>query len=1146
MNILNNGFVHLHVHSEYSLLDGACRIKELIQRVKDLGQTAVALTDHGVMYGAVDFYREAKAKGIKPIIGCEVYVAPRTRFDRDAKFDAHPYHLVLLCKNKQGYQNLIKLVSLGFTEGFYSKPRVDPELLEKYSKGLICLSGCIAGEVSRKLNNNDYKSAKKTVLKYSKIFGKDNYYIEIQNYGIKDQTDILSDLYRLSDETGIPLAATNDAHYIEKTDAETQNILMCIQLKKTIFEPNSMKFPTNEFYIKSAEEMYMLFKDRANAVENTVRIAEMCNFEFEFGNLCLPEFVVSGVENNTEYFRQICTAGLKEKYNNITKEIAERFEYELKIIIEMGYTDYFLIVWDFVRYAKEHNIPVGPGRGSGAGSLCAYCIGITAIDPIKYNLLFERFLNPERVSMPDFDIDFCIEGRQQVIDYVVKKYGEDKVSQIIAFDTLKARAAVKDTGRTLGMSVKFRNDVSSLIPKELDITIKKALDKNDDLKRLYDTNPSAHRLLDESMKIEGMPRNDSIHAAGVVISAVPLTNIIPIKKSGDATVTQYTMSALESIGLLKMDFLGLRNLTVIKHCVEQINRYDQNFDINKISVDDNETFEMMSLGKASGVFQFESEGMKRVLSQLKPENLEDLIAVISLYRPGPSESIPKYINNKHNPENIVYKHPVLEKILNVTYGCMVYQEQVMEICRIAAGYSYGRADLVRRAMAKKKHDVMENERKVFIYGDSDSGCAGALANGIDEKTANEIFDEMSGFASYAFNKSHAAAYAYLAYQTAYLKCHYLKEYMAALMSSVLGNSDKLSEYAEECRKNNIKILRPDINASFCEFTAENDGIRYGLLAIKNIGKGVINAIIDERIKSGKYISLENFCERTVSLNIGRIMVENLIKSGSFDGLGETRREMISEYEYLMDSYSDLAKRNIEGQMNFFQSEIAPQISKPKKIKRQEYRYSELLELEKLSTGMYISGHPLENYRLNIKLMKMPFISDLKKDVLKNNEIRFLGVIDDITVHYTSTGKKMAFADVQDMTGSVSCTIFPEIYAMYESKLEYGKVIYICGKKSLKDDYGISIICDNLYSEEEYKDIFSKKRLCIKIKSMQKKAVNKIIEASLNFSGNTQLCFYFTDIRKYVKPKLINGVNICSEFIEQISQNVEFYDIGLID
>ncbi|MBQ3565699.1 MAG: DNA polymerase III subunit alpha, partial [Oscillospiraceae bacterium] len=822
-----------HVHSEYSLLDGACRLTELVRKTAELGQTAVAVTDHGVMYGVIDFYREAKSAGINPIIGCEVYVARRTRFDRDAKLDSHPYHLVLLCENNIGYKNLVKLVSTAYTEGFYSMPRVDFELLKRYSEGLICLSACLAGEIPSKLLNGDYNGAKVTAECYRDIFGKDNFFLEIQDHGIREQKIIIPQICRIAKELDIPLVATNDVHYIEKEDAEIQNLLMCIQMKKTVFEDNPIKFPTDEFYLKSGNEMSELFPNLPQAVENTSVIAERCNVEFEFGVIKLPEFRADGESDNTAFFKRLCTEGLYRRYGeNPSDEAVKRMEYEIDIITQMGYVDYYLIVWDFVKYAKDNGVPVGPGRGSGAGSICAYCIGITDIDPVKYNLLFERFLNPERVSMPDFDIDFCIEGRQSVIDYVVKKYGSDRVSQIIAFDTLKARAAVKDTGRALGLSVKFRNDVSAMIPKDLKITIKQALEKSLELRQLYETNPSAKKMLDMAMRIEGMPRNDTVHAAGVVISGVPVTDLVPVKTSGDAVLTQYTMTALESLGLLKMDFLGLRNLTIIKHCCEKIREKNQHFDVNRISVDDRETFEMMSDGETTGVFQFESAGMRNVLSRLKPESLEDLIAVISLYRPGPSESIPKYIRNKHNPKNAEYKHPVLREILGVTYGCMVYQEQVMEICRRLAGYSYGRADLVRRAMAKKKHDVMEKERCSFIFGDSgedgDSACCGALANGVSEETANEIFDEMSGFASYAFNKSHAAAYAYLSYQTAYLKCHYPEEYMAALMSSVLENTDKLIEYIDECRKKGIIVLRPDINKSFEDFTVEEGNIRYGL------------------------------------------------------------------------------------------------------------------------------------------------------------------------------------------------------------------------------------------------------------------------------------------------------------------------------
>ena len=1151
-----NGFVHLHVHSEYSLLDGACRINRLVSKAAEMGQKAIAVTDHGVMYGAVDFYKAAVEAGIKPIIGCEIYVAPRTRFDREAKLDSHPYHLILLCKNKTGYQNLVKIVSRGYTEGFYSKPRADIELLKQYHEGLICLSACIAGEVPGKLLNGDYEGARKTALEYQEIFGEGNYYIEIQDHGIKEQKQILPLLCRLSRETGIPMVATNDVHYIEKEDAEVQNLLMCIQMKKTVFEPNPLKFQTDEFYLKSTDEMRELFTGIPEAVENTCKIAEKCNFEFEFDIIKLPKFHIDGVVNNTEYFKNLCFDGLKKKYGQSPPENAlERMKYELSVIINMGYVDYYLIVWDFIKYARDHDIPVGPGRGSGAGSICAYCIGITSIDPLKYNLLFERFLNPERVSMPDFDIDFCVEGRQQVIDYVVGKYGKDKVSQIIAFDTLKARAAIKDTGRATGLPIKFRNDVSALVPKSVNITIAEALKTSPELKQLYDSDYSAHKLLDMSMKIEGMPRNDTVHAAGVLISGVPVTDIVPVKKSGDAVITQYTMSGLESLGLLKMDFLGLRNLTVIKHCSEDIRKAEPDFDISRIPTDDKAVFEMMSAGKTTGVFQFESAGMRRVLSQLVPESIEDLIAVVSLYRPGPSESIPKYINNKHNPDKITYKHPLLKNILDVTYGCIVYQEQVMEICRTLAGYSYGRADLVRRAMAKKKHDVMEKERHSFIYGDTDSegkiSCTGALANGVSEQTANEIFDEMSGFASYAFNKSHAAAYAYLAYQTAYLKCHYMKQYMSALMSSVLDNTDKLIEYAEECRFNGIAVLRPDINKSSAYFISEHDGIRYGLLAIKTLGLGVINEIIKERSLNGNYKSFHDFCKRTAQLSISKVSAEYLIKAGAFDGLGANRRQLMNNYEYLMESTADISRSNIEGQMGLFSSETGSAESDFQFPPEDEYRYADLLCFEKFATGMYISGHPCDPYKTALRLMRIAdaktISSNLSEGIYENGKaVSFLGAMDDITVRYTSAGKKMGFLNLQDISGSVSFTLFPETYAKYEKKLVYGNLIYITGKVSKKASYSDSLICDVLFDEQEFSDILSRKILCIKTDSKHKADILSAAEIMKKYPGRHEVKFFLTDVKKYLKLKDDFRVSLENQMLSELNKIIKPDDIGLID
>ena len=838
-------FVNLHVHSEYSLLDGACRIKDMVSRAKEMGQTALAVTDHGNMFAAVDFYNECKAQGIKPIIGCEVYVARRTRFDKDFGLDSHPYHLILLCKNEKGYKNLIKMVSLSYTEGFYSKPRVDLELLREHSEGLVCLSGCIAGEVPRYIAEGDFEKAKQTALLYNDIFGAGNYYIEVQNHSTPEDAKILPALYRLSAQTNIPLAATNDAHYVRREDARVQRVLLAIQTNTTLADRLNIAFPNDEFYLKSEEEMLPLFRGRPDAVANTAKITEMCSFEMEFGKLKLPRFDLSekqkqiGADNET-FFRNMCHMGLKKRYDNITPEIKERLEYELDVVVRMGYTDYYLIVWDFIAYAKSKDIPVGPGRGSGAGSLAAYCIGITDIDPIRYNLLFERFLNPERVSMPDFDIDFCYERRQEVIDYVIRRYGSDRVAQIVTFGTMAAKAAIRDIARVSDLPYSVGDTVSKLIPQSLHMTLDKALDGSAELKSLYETDMKVHELIDTARSIEGMPRNTSTHAAGVVICDAPVSDYVPLVCRDGVVATQYTMTALESVGLLKMDFLGLRNLTIIHDCEKAVRKHIPDFDIRKVPDDDTETFAMLSAGDTSGVFQFESGGMTSLLMKLRPRSIEDLTAALSLYRPGPMDSIPKYLENRRHPEKITYAHPILKDILDVTCGCIVYQEQVMEICRKMAGYSYGRADLVRRAMAKKKHDVMEKERDIFI--------AGAVKNNVPEKVAQDVFGEMAGFASYAFNKSHAAAYSVVAYRTAYLKCHFYKEYMAALMSAFTEYTGKLMEYISECGRHGVKILRPDINESDMGFTAAEDGIRFSLLAAKNLGRGMISEIIEEPYK----------------------------------------------------------------------------------------------------------------------------------------------------------------------------------------------------------------------------------------------------------------------------------------------------------
>lgn len=1133
-------FVHLHLHSEYSLLDGACRIKELVRRVKELGQSAVAITDHGNLYAAIEFYNEAKAEGIKPIIGCEVYVAPRTRFDKVTGIDGKPYHLVLICENNEGYNNLIKLVSLGYTEGFYSKPRVDIEALKQYSRGLIALSGCIAGEIPRLLLNGEYETAKNKALEYNSIFGSGNYFIEVQNHGIKEEMSVLPLLYRLSAETGIPLCATNDAHYILKSDAKIQKVLVAIQTNTPLNKPSPLNFPTNEFYIKSLEEMESIFAQRPEAVENTVRIADRCNVEFEFGVIKLPKYEITGVTDNAGYFRNMCYEGLKERYGeDPPEEYVKRLEYELDVIIKMGYTDYYLIVWDFVHYAKTHDIPVGPGRGSGAGSIAAYCIGITNIDPMKYNLLFERFLNPERVSMPDFDIDFCYEKRQQVIDYVVEKYGSDRVAQIITFGTMAAKAAVRDVGRVMELPYNTVDTVSKLIPFELHATLDKALASSEELKKLYMSDSTVHELIDTAKKIEGMPRHASTHAAGVVISDAPVSNYVPVQKNDEAVVTQYPMNILESLGLLKMDFLGLRTLTVISDTVKAVRKSCTDFNIEKIPLDDKKVFEMLSAGESDAVFQFESAGMRQVLSRLKPESIEDLIAVLSLYRPGPMDSIPKYIENRHHPEKVTYKHPLLEDILNVTYGCIVYQEQVMQICRKLAGYSYGRADLVRRAMAKKKADVMEKERSVFVEG--------AKSNGVPESTANEIFDEMSGFASYAFNKSHAAAYAHVAYQTAYLKCHFYKEYMAALMTSVMDSQYKLSDYIAECGKRGIKILCPDINRSEAGFSADKDGIRFALLAVRNLGKNAIDNIIFERVKNGNFTSLSDFCRRMNGKDINRKAAESLIKCGAFDSFSLNRREMMENYDNIFSGLQASVRQNIEGQINFFDSG-SPGAAEPEVPMKKfpEYPLGTLLEFEKEAAGMYISGHPLMQYANISAAAKHTeircFYSESGK-IPDGSNVKFICILQSVKLHKTKSGSVMAFASAEDEAGECEVIFFPEIYAANVNNLRQGNYIFISGKISYKDD-SPKVIAETAMSAEMYVKAVSSGNLYIKLGSGESDKINEILSSCSGSPGSGKVIFYFEDIKKYVKPKSITGVNITENLLEQLVKIVGIGNIAL--
>ena len=1131
----SDSFVNLHVHTQYSLLDGACRISRLVERVRELGQTAVAITDHGNMYGVAEFWKAAKNAGVKPIIGCEVYVAPRTRNDRDPKLDTRPYHLILLCENNTGYKNLVKLVSAGFIEGFYNKPRVDVELLKKYHEGLICLSACLVGEVPRLLNSGQYAAAKETALRYRDIFGENNYFLEVQDHSIREEKMLIPQLYRLSAETGIPLAATNDCHYITKDESELQNVLLCIQTGKLLGEPTGLNFETDEFYVKSADEMAQLFRGHEEAVTNTALIAERCNVDMNFDSaIKIPHFEVAGVTDNAAYLRDLSYDGLYRRYGqNVPGNIVKRLEYELSVITEKHFTDYFLIVWDFIRYAREHDIPVGPGRGSGAGSLVAYCIGITGIDPIKFDLMFERFLNPERVSMPDFDIDFCIEGRQAVKDYVVRKYGADKVSEIIAFDTLKAKAAVRDIARVLGLPYQTGDKVAKLIDPKGDLSF--SLRENPDLAALYRSDSSVKKLIDLALKLEGMPRHTSTHAAGVVISAIPLDDLVPLQRNDNTITTQYTMEYLESLGLLKMDFLGLRNLTIIRDAVREIRRKQPDFDISRIPTDDAGVYRMLSKGDTAGVFQFESAGMTQKLIDLQPERLEDLIVVLSLYRPGPMKSIPVYIANKKAPERIKYIHPKLKEILADTYGVMVYQEQVMEICRRLAGYSYGHADIVRRAMAKKKHDVMLSERESFVKG--------AEANGISAEAANSIFDEMVSFASYAFNKSHAAAYACLSYQTAYLKHHYRGIYMAALMSSVMGNTGKLAEYISDCRSSGIPVLCPDVNRSMRGFSYDYGKMYFGLIAVKSVGGGLADKIISERASNGDFRSLQDFCERIGGRELNKNALGNLIKAGAFDSLGLNRRQMLENYEMLLDMTGSGSRGVIEGQLDLFGSSGTESLN-IKIPPKPEYDRKKLLAMEREAAGIYLSGDPVAEYEHLSQLLRTAKTFDIACGNYKDGEnIRLICIVQERKLHVTRNGSKMCFLTVSDDTGELEAVVFPDLFAAAGSNLNEGNILYICGRVSQKDE-SYTIICESAVPEPGFPDMTQRMKLCIKTPSDSVPA-EKLRELCERFPGATQVCFYLTDAKKTVKPKYPLNIAVSRESTEALAAVSGRENIGLI-
>ena len=1054
-------FVHLHIHSEYSLLDGACRIKGLVQRAKALGQSAVAITDHGVMYGVIDFYKECKKEGIRPIIGCEVYVAPRSRFDKVYRLDSSPYHLILLCKNEVGYRNLIYMVSRGFTEGFYNKPRIDRDLLKDHHEGLICLSACLAGEVPRALEAGDYQKAREAAAWYRDLFGPEDYYIELQDHGIPEQRQILPDLIRLAGELGVGLVATNDAHYLEKEDSRMQFLLTCIQTGHTVNDEQTLEFPTQEFYVKSGDEMAELFRNVPEALSNTVKIAERCNVEFEFGHTKLPLFNAPNGEDNESYFRRMCHEGLLRHYGeNPPQEYRDRLEYELSTISRMGYVEYYLIVHDFIHYAKSHGIPVGPGRGSGAGSIAAYCIGITNIDPMKYNLLFERFLNPERVSMPDFDVDFCYERRPEVIDYVVRKYGADHVAQIVTFGTMLARGAVRDVGRAMGLAYPQVDAVAKLIPNELHMTIDKALEANSELRAMCQSDPQVAELIETAKKVEGFPRHASTHAAGVVITRDTVDSYVPLAKNDESIVTQFTMTTLEELGLLKMDFLGLRNLTVIADAERMIRRREPDFSMDKLPDDDPEVYEMLSRGDSSGVFQLESGGMRQMLTQLRPQSIEDLTAAISLYRPGPMDSIPQYVRNKQNPAAVRYKTPLLEPILGVTYGCIVYQEQVMQICRELAGYSYGQADLVRRAMSKKKADVMEKERGHFI-----TGCA---ANGISEAVANSIFDEMSSFAAYAFNKSHAACYAVVAYQTAYLKRHYPREYMAALMTSVLDSTAKLMEYIEECTRLEIPVLPPDINQSDMVFTVTPQGIRFGLLAIKNMGRSVIEDILKERELDGPFTNFVEFCRRTSAGDLNRRGVESLIKCGALDHLGANRREMMENYGPLADAIAEESRYLSGGQLSLFGEGGAT--ADYRLSPREEYPHAELLAYEKEVTGMYLSGHPMSQYLPlydRYQAVRIARLQSAETNAPYDNAwVDIFGILADKKMRTTKRGDILALLTVEDMTGSMEVMCFGRVYSQVSAKLVPGEPLFFRGRVSLREEDDTKMVLERVFTIEE--------------------------------------------------------------------------------
>lgn len=1145
-------FAHLHTHTEYSLLDGTTRIESLVEGAKELGMDSVAITDHGVMYGVIDFYHAAKKHGIHPVIGCEVYIAPRSRHDKVHDVDNKTSHLILLAENQTGYKNLIYLVSYGFIDGFYYKPRIDFDLLAEHSEGLIVLSACLGGEIPKALVSGNYDEALKIGQKYVEVFGKDNYFIEIQDHGIAEQKKIIPDLIKLSKELGVGLVATNDVHYLKKEDARFQDVLLCIQTEKTVDDEDRMSFETEEFYLKSPEEMSKLFSYAPEAIENTGKIAKRCNVEFDFSSRHLPSFDVPDGKTPFQYLKELCYEGLEKRYNPVTDELKERLDFELNVINNMGFVDYFLIVWDFIHFAKSNGVMVGPGRGSAAGSIVSYTLTITDIDPIRYNLLFERFLNPERVSMPDIDIDFAPEGRQKVIDYVVEKYGAEQVCQIITFGTMKAKLAIRDVARALNFPYADADKVAKLIPNDLKMTIAGALEISSELNSLYKQDPKVKELIDVAQALEKLPRHASTHAAGVVITKEPIVSYVPLNRNKDSITTQFTKDTIESLGLLKMDFLGLRNLTVIENALKIIEKTrGERIDISAIDYNRKEVFDLISSGNTDGVFQLESEGMKGFMQEMKPSCLEDIIAGISIYRPGPMNQRHQYIHNKNHPDDITYKHPLLEDILNVTYGFMVYQEQVMQIVRKLAGYSLGRADLMRRIMSKKKLDAMETERNNFIYGleDEDGNVIidGCLRRGVDEKTANAIFDEMSDFANYAFNKSHAAAYAFVAYQTAYLKTFYPVEFMASLISSI-DDMDKINQYTVNCIEMGIDRLPPDINKSEDTFTVEGNGIRFGLSAVKNVGKGVIIKLVEERERDGEFKNFADFAERMCGSDLNKRAVESLISCGAFDCFGVRRSQLIRVFETVMDANSTDKRSNIAGQMSLFDTpdqEVAdidyPDIP--------EFDKRTILKMEKDTVGMYFSGHPMEEYTEKVKKITKHTLADVFRSVERDDEGNFIkaeggigdgekicicGIIASRKNKTTKNNTQMAFLNIEDIFGSAEVIVFPKVYQKVSDKINEDSIVAIWGTLSIREDEKPKILCDKVEYLEDIKP--PEETLYIRVPEGTKEEILEVAKILKKYSGASPVCFFVNSTKKTIlAPKTMwvqKSDTLVSELTEQ--------------